>query len=131
MKNTLPLTSKPTLKIFALTTVGIATAIALTACGGGGSSSTSSVATAQSASVPVVLSDASSEDWSLIGVKVLSISLKPQGGGTPVIVYTAPSGGTAVNLAQLDQLGELLGNASIPEGTYTGATITIERKCGR
>lgn len=123
-------TSHTTSKIFALTTVGIAAAIALTACGGGGSASTNSVATAQSANVPVVVSDASSEDWSLIGVKLLAITLTPQGGGTPVTVYTAPSGGTAVNLAQLDQLGELLGNASIPEGTYTSATLTISANPG-
>lgn len=130
MTNQLHPSSNSKFKIFSLTTVGLAAAFMLTACGGGGTSSGGSVATAQSASVPVVISDASSEDWALIGVKLLSITLTPQGGGAPVTVYTAPSGGTAVNLAQLDQLGELLGNASIPEGTYTGATITISANPG-
>lgn len=45
----------------------------------------------QSATVPMVISDASSDDWATIGVKVLSIALIPQSGGANVTVYTAPS----------------------------------------
>jgi len=56
---------------------------------------------------------------------VLSISLTPQGGGNPVTVYTAPASAPMVNLEELDQLGEILGNVSIPVGTYTGATLTV------
>lgn len=104
-------------------------AITLTACGGGGSGggsvTTSPPPTVQSGNVPLVLSDASSDDWATIGVKILSISLTPQGGGTPVTVYTAPSPAPTINLEQLDQLGEILGNVSIPVGTYTSATLTI------
>src|SRR5437868_7617955 len=101
----------------------------LIACGGGSSGGTGSAAVsaggAQTANVPVVVSDASSEDWATIGVKVLSISLTPQGGGTPVTVYTAAASAPMVNLEELDQLGEILGNVSIPVGTYTGATLTV------
>jgi hypothetical protein len=95
--------------------------------GGTGSSGGTS---AQSATVPMVISDASSDDWATIGVKVLSIALIAQGGGANVTVYTAPSPAPFVNLEQLDQLGELLGNATVPVGTYTGAVITISGNSG-
>jgi hypothetical protein len=72
-----------------------------------------------------LVSDASSEDWATIGVKVLSIALIPRGGGSNVTVYTAPSTPPFVNLEQLDQLGEIIGNVSVPEGTYTGAVVTV------
>src|ERR1700742_1672525 len=94
---------------------------ALTACGGGAADSSGSavgsgsgVTTVQTASVPMIISDAASQDWAMIGVKVLSIVLIPQGGGANVTVYTAPNPAPFINLVQLDQLGELLGNASVP-----------------
>jgi hypothetical protein len=98
----------------------------LSGCGAGayGSGSTGG-AGAQYGSVNMMVSDASTEDWATIGVKILSISLTPQGGGSPVSVYTAPSPVPTTNLVQLDQLGEILGNASVPVGTYTGAILTV------
>jgi hypothetical protein len=75
--------------------------------------------------VSLLVSDASSDDWGTIGVKILSISLTPQGGGSPVSVFTAPATAPVVNLEQLDQISEILGNVSVPAGTYTGATLTI------
>ncbi|MDB6107811.1 MAG: hypothetical protein JWO52_7810, partial [Gammaproteobacteria bacterium] len=101
----------------------------IAACGGGsgaGASSPTSTASApQSGNVSVLVSDASSDDWGTIGVKILSISLTPQGGGSPVTVFTAPATAPVVNLEQLDQISEILGNVSVPAGTYTGATLTI------
>ena len=80
----------------------------------------------QTGTVSAIVSDDPTEDWATIGVKVLDISLVPQGGGTPVSVYTAPSTPPMVNLVQLDQLGEILGNnATIPVGTYTGVNLTL------
>src|SRR5256885_1688729 len=84
----------------------------LTACGGGSGSNL--MTSPQSGNVPLVLSDASSEDWATIGVKILGVSLTPQGGGSAVTVYTAPAQAPMVNLEQLDQLGEILGNVSVP-----------------
>jgi hypothetical protein len=75
--------------------------------------------------VTAVISDDATEDWATIGVKVLSISLMPQGGGTAVPVYTAPSTPPMINLVQLDQLGEILGNATVPSGIYTSAILTL------
>src|ERR1700734_601623 len=108
----------------------------LAACGGSGSSGSmtssgsTSGTTAQTASVPIMVSDASSDDWATVGVKVLSIALIPQGGGTNIIVYTAPTPAPFVNLEQLDQLAEILANAAVPTGTYSGAIITVSGNQG-
>jgi hypothetical protein len=75
--------------------------------------------------ISMLLSDDPTEDWATIGVKVLSISLVPQGNGTPVNIYTPPATPPVVNLVQLDQLDEIIGNAVIPTGTYTQAVLTL------
>ncbi len=98
--------------------------LVLAACGGSGSNG-NLVTGPTSQSMPLVMSDASSDDWAVIGVKVLGIALLPQGGGGAVTVWTAPTPAPYVNLEQLDQLGELLGNVSVPVGTYTGALLTV------
>ncbi len=50
--------------------LGTGLALTLAACGGGGSGSmTGSAPGAQTGSVPLVVSDASSDDWATIGVK--------------------------------------------------------------
>lgn len=86
--------------------------------------------TPQSAPMSLLVSDASNEDWATIGVKILSIALVPQGGGSNVTVYTAPSPAPIVNLAQLDQIAEILGNVSVPTGTYTAAVLTLSANAG-
>jgi hypothetical protein len=107
----------------------------LGACGGGssgspGSANSNSPPPTQTGQMAMLISDASSDDWATIGIKILSISLTPQGGGSPVTVYTAPSMPPMVNLEELDQIGELLGNVTLPVGTYTGATITVGANAG-
>ena len=107
--------------------------LGLCACGGGGGDSqTSGVSSgggsspqSTSGSIPLMVSDDSAEDWATIGVKVLSIALVPQGGGSAVTVYTAPSQAPLINLEELDQLAEILGNVTVPTGTYTGAIVTV------
>jgi hypothetical protein len=94
-------------------------------CNSGITSSGGPNGTPQTGTVNVVVSDDATEDWATIGVKVLSISLVPQGNGTPVSVYTAPATPPMINLVQLDQLGEILGNATVPVGTYTQAILTL------
>src|SRR5579872_790151 len=105
-----------------------ATPLFLLACGSSYSAGTGSNgggSTTSYGNVNTMVSDASTEDWATIGVKILSISLVPQGGGAPVNVYTAPNPAPIVNLVQLDQLAEILGNLSVPAGTYTSAQLTI------
>jgi hypothetical protein len=116
-----------------LLSVGVVAAL-IAACGGGGSGSsgmtTPPTQTSQTGNVSMLMSDASTEDWATIGVKVLSIALVPQGGGANVTVYTAPATVPVVNLAQLDQIAEILGNVSVPVGTYTSAVLTISANPG-
>jgi hypothetical protein len=105
----------------------------LAACGGGGSGGSMSPpvnSAPQSAPMSMLISDASTEDWATIGVKILSIALVPQGGGSNVTVYTAASPAPLVNLAQLDQIAEILGNVSVPVGTYTAAVLTVSANSG-
>lgn len=104
-----------------------ATAVLLLTVGCGSYSINNPVQSAQqTGTVSAIVSDSPTEDWATIGVKVVDISLVPQGGGTPVSVYTAPSTPPMINLVQLDQLGEILGNnAAIPTGTYSGVNLTL------
>ncbi|MBS0578625.1 MAG: DUF4382 domain-containing protein [Proteobacteria bacterium] len=103
--------------------------IGLVACGGGGSGSTGMAGTS-AVSMPLSISDASSDDWATVGVRVLSIALVPQDGGSAVTVWTAPTPAPFVNLEQLDQLSELLGNVSVPAGSYSGALLTLAANPG-
>jgi len=108
--------------------VALAAMLAAACSGGGGSGSSSSSSTtpaSQTANLAVMVSDASTEDWATIGVRILSIALVPQGGGSNVTVYTAPSPAPVTNLVMLDQIDEILGNVTIPTGTYTGAVLTV------
>src|SRR5450631_2575630 len=115
---------------FRILPVGVFAALAA-ACGGGyGSATSPSMPASQTGTVSMLLSDASSEDWATIGVKVLSIALVPQGGGSNVTVYTAPAAAPMVNLAQLDQIAEILGNVSVPVGTYIAAVLDVSANAG-
>ncbi|HYL00493.1 MAG TPA: DUF4382 domain-containing protein [Steroidobacteraceae bacterium] len=105
-----------------LSALGTGLAALLSACGGGGSAASNGMQTGQ---LQMLIGDASSEDWSEIGVRVLGIALIPQDGGADITVWTAPSPAPMVNLEELDQLGELLGQAAIPAGAYSGAVLTI------
>ncbi|HYK25154.1 MAG TPA: DUF4382 domain-containing protein, partial [Steroidobacteraceae bacterium] len=112
-------------------TCGIALA-SLAGCGGGSGgadpagSGSNVTSTTQVGNVAFMVSDAPAQDWALVGVKVESIALVPQGGGSNVTVYSAsPASAPYVNLVELDQLSEILGNVSVPAGTYTGAVITV------
>jgi Domain of unknown function (DUF4382) len=111
----------------ALPLIGLSTILILIGCGGSSNTRTN---IPQNGNLSVVISDASAEDWAAIDVKVASISLTPQGGGSPVTVYTAPSPAPMINLVELDQLGELLGNVPVPPGTYASATLTLSANPG-
>lgn len=110
--------------------MGLTTLLISMGCGGSSSSSQPVTPAVTTGTVQVVASDDATEDWATIGVKVLSVSLVPQGGGTPVVIYTAPSPVPVINLVQLDQLGEIIGNATVPVGTYTDAKLTLSANPG-
>jgi hypothetical protein len=111
--------------------LGLAGAV-LAACDGGSNGGAGNPPTMapQTANVSMLISDASTEDWAAIDVKILSIALVPQGGGANVTVFTAPMQVPTVNLAELDQIAEILGNVVVPVGTYTGAVLTVGANSG-
>jgi hypothetical protein len=78
----------------------------------------------------IVISDGPTGDWATIGIKIQTIALTPQGGGSPVTVFTAPNPVPTFNLVQLNQLGTLLANAQVAPGTYTAATLTLAANPG-
>jgi hypothetical protein len=110
--------------------MGFLAALTLILSGCGGNSSSSNTPGTQTGQVSMMISDDPTNDWAEVGVKVMSISLKPQGGGTPVLVFTAPNPAPIINLVELDQLAEIIGNVSVPAGTYTGATLTLSANPG-
>ncbi len=114
-------------KSFALSVIVLAS---LAACGGGGGSSSAPTPTAlQPVSVPIMVSDAATEDWSKIQVSLLSLTLTDSTGAT--VSVPLPSTPYVVNLAQLDNLGEVLNSAQLtPGATYTQATLTISANPG-
>jgi hypothetical protein len=103
--------------------------LALLGCAGSSSGGDAQPA-APTGVVAMSVSDASTEDWAVIGVKLLGITLTPQNGGTPVTIMTAPAIPPVLNLVQLDNLSDLLGNAQVPVGTYTKATLTLAASPG-
>ena len=124
---------------FALSAIMLA---CLAACGGGGSStpansstSTNSttppppvITTPQSVNVPLMISDASSDDWSAINVTINSITFTDTNGNVTSNLLSAPWSG---NLEQLDNLAEQLSSASLTAGTtYVSATLTISANPG-
>ncbi|MBR7784347.1 hypothetical protein KDM89_19635, partial [Undibacterium sp. LFS511W] len=101
---------------------------ALSACGGGGGSTTAtdnpqtppSAATAAPVSVPIVVSDASSENWAAINITLVSLTLTDTNGKQTANLLSTPWSG---NLEQLDNIASSLQAATLVSGsTYTGAT---------
>ncbi len=114
-------------------TLGLASAAFMlfsVGCGSSSSSNPNPTPQPQNGTVNLSLSDASTEDWATIGIRVLSVTLTPQGGGNDVTIYTAPNPAPVTNLLQLDQLAELIGNPTVPVGTYNKATLTVSGNPG-
>lgn len=105
---------------------GIGVALYLSGCSSVTGGNMPTTASQQTGTVHAMVSDDPTENWATIGVKVLKVSLTPQGGGTPVTIYTAPAAPPVVNLVQEDALDDLMGaDATVPAGTYTAAAVTL------
>jgi cytoskeletal protein CcmA (bactofilin family) len=82
-------------------------------------------------SVPLTLaSDGASRNWAQVAVRILSVSLTPTNGASPITVYTASAATPPINLEQLDRISQLIGTVSPPPGTYTGAIVTVAANPG-
>ena len=92
-----------------------------------GANASGETASPQSVNVPVVFSDASSQDWSSIQVTVTSVVLTGSSGNSANLLASP----VTVNLEQLDNLGESIGVAQLNPGTtYTGAILTLSANPG-
>ena len=101
----------------------------LVGCSGNNSSSSTTPSSSSASQMSTMISDTPTNDWAEVGVRVLSIALKPQSGGTPVVVYN-PNPAAMINLIELDQIAEILNSVSVPPGTYTAATLTLSANPG-
>lgn len=111
-----------------LSALGTGLAAVLAACGGGGDSASTgnnNPLPVQTGAMQLLVSDAASDDWSTIGVQLLSVALIPQGGGSNVTIWTASTPAPTLNLVQLDSLSDIIGSVSVPVNTYSGAVITV------
>lgn len=79
--------------------------------------------------VDVVLTDAPSDGWQAVEVVVQSITLVDKVDATrEVLVFQGNA--TKVNLVELDEIGEILARAEVPEGTYGRLKIRIDTAPG-
>ncbi len=122
MKNAIPY-SRPwnrhplqTIAIFLVSSL----LVVLTACGGGSSSTTPPTPTPSSTTVQVNLGDGPA-DWMLaFSMDVTNLNLMTNSGSVPVI-----SASTPVEMTYRLGTMEPVAMVAVPQGTYTGATITI------
>ncbi|WP_306597808.1 DUF5666 domain-containing protein [Geothrix sp. 21YS21S-2] len=80
--------------------------------------------------VSVCMTSTGTQDWVEIDVKIVSVTLTPQGGGAPVALLAPQTGPLPVNLALLGRATQLIGSLAAPVGTYTGATVTLASASG-
>lgn len=113
----------------ALGSLSLALIAALAACGGGNAQLNPNQKPQGKVDVPLLVSDASNENWATIGVKLLKLSLTKQDGSSVDVPLGSPS--LPINLAQLNQIGELLNKVTLNAGdTFTGVTATLAANPG-
>ena len=117
---------------FFLAATGISALALSLACGGGSGGPAALSTGGGNGTVAMSMSDASTEDWATIGVKLLGIALVPQGGSasSAVTVYKAPTPAPTINLVQDSTMSEILGNVQVAAGTYTQAILTLSANPG-
>ena len=106
----------------AIACLALVLASLLTACGGGGSSSTTSPNPTPAAKTPVQVNMGDSPaDWMLaFSMNITSMSLTGSNGSATVV-----SSSTPMEMMHLMGTMQPLAMVSAPQGTYTGASITI------
>ena len=101
--------------------------LALTGCGGSNTGGLLNPNVGASRAT-ILLTDSPREDYDHIWATVYHVELIPQGGGTPVVVFDNAAG-VQIDLKTLrDATGakySFLSSATLPAGTYTGASVTI------
>ncbi|WP_395145861.1 DUF4382 domain-containing protein [Armatimonas sp.] len=112
------------MKFVKITALSMAlSALALAGCGGSGAGTATTGGKAT-----VLLTDSFREDFGHVWATIYHVELVAQGGGAPVVVFDDPSG-RQIDLKTLrDASGAryaFLSTATVPEGVYTGVSVTI------
>jgi len=109
--------------VCALAAAGVAGLVFLSAC------NISSSTSGGTGRVNLLVTDAPSDDWQEVTVKVNSISLRMTGDQSWNSVWTAdannPNSGK-LNLVDLSGVAQILGNATIPAGSYDRLKLVID-----
>jgi Domain of unknown function (DUF4382) len=109
-------------------------------CGGGGGGGSSAVAVSGTGTVAVYLTDSPADDYEHIWIWITEISLIPENGGEPVVIFHDSSGtpaGVQVDLLALrDEESLFKIRKDVPAGTYSKirlgvSNIEVEAKEGR
>ncbi len=119
--------STRSLPSLALALAGVTSLALLLACGGSRSEVPPAPAPG-TAPVSFLVTDATTDSWSNIGVIIRKAMLIPAGGAASnaVTFYDGSGDTTKLNLVDLDELTELLGIAQIPAGTYDRLVIQVD-----
>ncbi len=97
--------------------------VTLAGCGGGGGSSSPNPNPAvRSASVGVFVTDDFNEDFSQVFITLFKIEISD---GTQFRTVFEDTAGKVINASALANVAQLLASASVPEGSYTQARITL------
>ncbi|HLO68690.1 MAG TPA: DUF4382 domain-containing protein [Holophaga sp.] len=103
--------------------------LALTLACGGGSSSLAQPKVAYG-NVDFQVTDATTEDWSNVGVIIRKASLvlaSDTKAASPVTIYDGSADTTPINLLQADQVNDLLSRAKgVPAGTYDRLIVEVD-----
>ena len=108
----------------------LALAVALMVnCGGGGGGGSSAVSDPGVGTVAVYLTDSPAEDYAHIWIWITEVSLIPENGGAPVIIFEHPSGtpaGVRVDLLALRDENDLfMVRNDVPAGTYSKIRLDV------
>lgn len=110
--------------------VGTITMVSLLGCGGsGGGGGTSGGGSAPGRSrAAVLVTDSLREEYGHVWATIYRVELVPEGDGSAVVLFDDPTG-RQIDLKTLrDASGSrysFLGNATVPDGTYTGVNVTL------
>jgi hypothetical protein len=110
----------------------LALAVALIVnCGGGGGGGSSSVSDSGVGTVAVYLTDSPADDYAHIWIWITEISLIPENGGAPVVIFEHPSGtpaGVQVDLLALkDEENIFQVRKDVPAGTYSKIRLDVSQ----
>lgn len=103
-------------------------AILIAGCGGGGSSSasTSGSSATQTAAVSTYVTDNLNTDYAKVWAGILDITLVSATGQKVVLFHSDTA--VVYNLSSLASVASLLSSATIPQGTYVRALVTLDDK---